>query len=596
MYIKSLSLTDWKSHKSTKFTFGKINLIRGSNNVGKSSVAEAIEYLLTGRCDSTDDAGRGGDALIRAGSKRASVEATIGGNHELTLQRERNHAGTSVIASYNGRQYVGRQFDEFMAKWGYSRDVMSAAMRGSRFLSLPPGAQKELLADVLRPEAAKVPPEIQEAMGQCFAGFVLEEIDLDGARELEERATKLRAECTAALRELGEPEKVEERPKGAPTSAEVEKKLGSLRAEMMALTREKERIENDWATRCERRRAVPAEIAALEKRILSEADEKKYLEAIEHEGETNRAAQELRKVNLQIEDLEHQIKTANAKAGKCPTCGHETDTEELTKRFQDSVAALRSRIPGLAATADKYPHASESHVSLAGHREAVVSVEKLRKELADLRDFKPDVLPDTKAHQEKIEELEARIQKGQTVLSGIVAHAERLSAFAAARDKRAELESRRASADALAKYCGSGGVQAQMSSGKIGPFTDSINATLGKFGYACQFSLDPYGIEVARAGVPFLTGIDSLSESEAWRFSLAFQVALAKASGLNLVCLDRCDVLVGANRSTLLQTVLSCELEQVFLMASVDTKVKLPDSVCVFDLELNERGETEVTQ
>jgi len=87
----------------------------------------------------------------------------------------------------------------------------------------------------------------------------------------------------------------------------------------------------------------------------------------------------------------------------------------------------------------------------------------------------------------------------------------------------------------------------------------------------------------------------SLSESEQWRFSLGFQAALAKTTGLNLIVLDRADVLVGPNRGTALKTVLNCGLEQVFIMASVDSKAKLPDDFRVFDLELNDKGETTVT-
>jgi hypothetical protein len=133
-----------------------------------------------------------------------------------------------------------------------------------------------------------------------------------------------------------------------------------------------------------------------------------------------------------------------------------------------------------------------------------------------------------------------------------------------------------------------------MSAGKIGPFTDAINAVLGRFGYGCTIELDPYSIKTFRVGSNASLELGSLSESENWRWSMTFQTALARATGLNLVVLDRADVLVGPNRGTMLKTILSCELEQVFIMASVDSKAKLPDDFTVFDLSLNQNGETVV--
>jgi hypothetical protein len=42
----------------------------------------------------------------------------------------------------------------------------------------------------------------------------------------------------------------------------------------------------------------------------------------------------------------------------------------------------------------------------------------------------------------------------------------------------------------------------------------------------------------------------------------------------------------------MLKTILSCELEQVFILASVDKKAPMPAEVTVFDLSLNSSGET----
>src|SRR6266705_2699524 len=597
MYVHRLTLENWKSHKNTEFTFGKVNLVRGANNSGKSSVGAALEFLLTGRCIGTQEAGQGADRIIRQGTKQSTVSADIGTQTAPTMHidRFRTQAGGSVLGKMNGRQYAGKQIEEMFDKKGWNKAVLSAALRAGRFLALSPAEQKELLADVLKPESVVVPAEIQQAMAKCFEGQIVEKVDLEAAREFEVRATKLRAECTAALREIGEPAPVEERPKNAPTLAQTQARLDQLRTEQKALVREKEKKENAWAERQEKRRQLPIQIEQLAKRILSDADEKRYMEATEHAAETNKALAELQKINIQIEDYQAQIRGAAKHAGKCPTCGHETDTEELTARLEKSISAAESRIPGIQATLDRYADAKDAQNALRIHREAIVDSEQLKRELAVLP--KSDVLPDTKKDQEQLDELEGRIQKGQSILADLSASEQRRQAFREATEKRAVLAQKRESADVLAKWAGagSGGVQSQMASGKLGAFTDAINAVLGKFGYACSIELEPYEIRARRLDGDASLELASLSESESWRFSMAFQAAIAKATGLSLVVLDRADVLVGPNRSTMLKTILSCNLDQVFLLASVDNlTAKLPPEITVFDLSLNGSGETTI--
>ncbi len=334
----------------------------------------------------------------------------------------------------------------------------------------------------------------------------------------------------------------------------------------------------------------------MQKRVLSDADEKRYLEAIEHEAETKKALADLQKVNIQIEDYQAQIKGAAKHAGKCPTCGHETDTEELTKRLEKSIAAAQSRIPTLQAVLDRYLGASDAQSALRAHREAVTDIDRLKKELAELADSKGDVFPDdTKKIQEQLDELEARIQKGQGILATLAREEEARRTYQEMLQRRRTLEGTREAADRLAKWCGPSGIQAQMASGKLPAFTDAINAVLGRFGYACSIQLEPYEIIARRLDGDANLELASLSESEQWRFSMAFQAAIAKATGLSLVVLDRADVLVGQNRSTMLKTILSCGLDQVFILASVDSlTAKLPPEIRVFNLALNGSGETTV--
>ena len=77
MKIQTLTLKNFRLHRETVLALDRLNFIRGANGCGKSSIQMALEYLLTGRCQLTDGAGRGVDPLIRTGEKELEVSATL---------------------------------------------------------------------------------------------------------------------------------------------------------------------------------------------------------------------------------------------------------------------------------------------------------------------------------------------------------------------------------------------------------------------------------------------------------------------------------------------------------------------------------------
>jgi DNA repair exonuclease SbcCD ATPase subunit len=597
MKIQKLQLHNFRSHEATEFVFGSVNLIRGMNASGKSSLGDAIEYALTGRYAGTDEAGRGSEAAIRLGAKECAVTARITNGQEnsasVEITRTRNGAGGNATMKFGGRNYVGRQCDQFLEKWGFGKDVLSAALRAGRFLELSPAGQKELLADVLRPDAQTIPDEILEAMELSIGTPDKPEVTLEDARQIEAIATRVRAECTSALREFGEPDAVPDRPKDTPSLEQIRGKLDGLRSDQMRLRVEKERIENKWAEASRRWRELPQLIEQHKAHLLDSETEKRYMEAIDHEPKRKRTEEEIAGVAALVSEYSRQLAAISSQAGKCPTCGRETDTDEMRARIEKLSKAAQSRLPTLESIRDKYGDlsASECRRLLAESREATVALAKCEKEHREGSEPKP---PETKKLEKQTDELEARIQKGQQVLSEASADDQRRRTYQEAVAKRSEVERRREAADKLAKWAGPNGVQAQMSAGKIGPFTDQMNAILERFGYACSVSLGPYEMLVRR-GPGSLPGlpIESLSESERWRFSLAFQVALAKVSGINLVVCDRADVLDAENRGVMGRTALDCGLDQVIILATAEAKPLDVPNLTVFDLELRD-GKTKL--
>ncbi len=88
MKITSLTLKDFRNHEESDVQLGKLNLIAGRNGQGKTSIQMAIEQALTGRCDSTDKAGKGAADLVRVGTEGAEIQLVASvGAQEVAIAR-----------------------------------------------------------------------------------------------------------------------------------------------------------------------------------------------------------------------------------------------------------------------------------------------------------------------------------------------------------------------------------------------------------------------------------------------------------------------------------------------------------------------------
>src|SRR5260370_39112495 len=106
-------------------------------------------------------------------------------------------------------------------------------------------------------------------------------------------------------------------------------------------------------------------------------------------------------------------------------------------------------------------------------------------------------------------------------------------------------------------------------SGRMGSFTKDLNRHLARFGYACGIALGPFEIRM-NSPKDNHTGpsLKHLSESERFRFGVAFQIALAMLTGLRFVVIDRADVLDKERRKRLTSLLLNSGLDQAIVLAT----------------------------
>ena len=102
VFVARLHLTAFRSFADAALTFTEIRtLIVGRNATGKSTIADAIAWCLTGRCRGLDGAGRGVSALIRSGSSTMRVAVDLlTDDGPLVVVREADAVSRSTSLAY----------------------------------------------------------------------------------------------------------------------------------------------------------------------------------------------------------------------------------------------------------------------------------------------------------------------------------------------------------------------------------------------------------------------------------------------------------------------------------------------------------------
>jgi hypothetical protein len=133
------------------------------------------------------------------------------------------------------------------------------------------------------------------------------------------------------------------------------------------------------------------------------------------------------------------------------------------------------------------------------------------------------------------------------------------------------LEARIGLLDRLTEFLGPNGAMMGQACGRMGSFTEDLNRHLAAFGYTCSFALEPFEILISSSrDNHFRLSLKQLSESEQFRFVVAFQIALAIVTGLRFVVIDRADLLDRERRKMLTGLLLNSKLDQAIVLATSD--------------------------
>ena len=145
MRIDNLKLQNFRCFDDLDLNFVKpINFIFGPNASGKSTIAEAMEMALTGRCNGFNPNWRARAALARHGSDTFKIQLDIDG--------DRSPLGSAPIKKVIHRPELkdcSPGPDAIAKKLHVSKEVLAALFDTGHFFSLHPDEKKRVIFDLL---------------------------------------------------------------------------------------------------------------------------------------------------------------------------------------------------------------------------------------------------------------------------------------------------------------------------------------------------------------------------------------------------------------------------------------------------------------
>ena len=563
MRILTLTLKNFRSHQETILDLDRFNFVRGPNASGKSSIQMALEYLFTGRCEITDAAGRGAESLIRTGAKELEVSATLEGGETICRRRTpRSH-----IVELNGNRVPVDAAEASLEKRFGSTDVLSAVLNAGRFIEMSEAEQKRLLAQVV--DAGKV--EIPEDIGNALRAMNEEQPRLTCVADIEaahRRFYDLRTEASRTVKALSQMEKPDV-PSDLPSVQEVKKKLEDLRQQKERLVAQKEEADVTWEEAQTRLKQVQAEIEEISSEILRPSQEQELLQLESQRDHAEKLRQELTDLIAEQKAVETSLAAAQGLKDKCPTCGQPIaegvkagEMETLRERLAD----LEGLIQGTREELNEYAEIEVATARLEGHRKALARRAKLVEEQSKLQAVQRRNAGDLESRMTILVE---RINKGERVLEKAKQFESAIERWETHVREKTSLEAKIGLFDRLTEFFGPNGAMMVQASGRVASFTESLNRHLAAFGYTCDFAFEPFEIRVSSSkDNRFGFSLKHLSESEQFRFGVAFQIALAMVTGLRFVVIDRADVLDKEKRKMLTSVLINGGLDQAIVLAT----------------------------
>lgn len=606
MKLTRIRLQNFRSHTDTTLDLPQIALVLGRNNAGKSSLAAAIEFALTGKCQFTDGRGAGANALVRNGAEKAAVELDIEGLGTI----RRTIPGGLEVSGWAGNQTVLQA--KLYETLGTSETAISAAINTSRFLEMKADERKSLLFGLLG--FTFTFDTILDSLGSWAASRNLDEKGLDdlihtykriavqnGVEYGPEVFAKLEkdaiAERRAAKRALSDAEgHLASLPPVAAMTVDVEglrRQLASVRTRQEELSRQvgaagqaahsRERLEAT-AAQCQAKLAEvegeyktrdldvdQVKIEKCRKKIITA--QKKRAELDNEHADLVNGISELKGRKTALNDLVRRLGQAE---GRCPLAP-ELITCQAGDRLRATVTNLRGEVneldKQLVLTENRFADINGALNDLAVEvrqaEAAMLEQQQKTAVLAELRKRSDDAkhaLERTQAELASLPpaadtaQLEAQLVEAKTLVQQIETELAQERELARTAETRRSaiirVEAIREEVQTWDQLCDAFGPKG-IKSGLIGKALQSLEATVNERlalltggAYSTRLNIED-GFEVLVTHDDATVPLDKLSTSERLRVGVVVQTALVDLAGVGLLLVDDADTLDLQNRALL---------------------------------------------
>lgn len=588
MKVTRLRLHNFSSHASSDLNFeSPVALVVGQLNAGKSSVVQAIEYVLCGECGyhrkRTDNKGE----LVRGAGQFGVMEAQVTLSNG-SAARGRNGKDNVESLEWNGMTLTTEAAMEasVLAATGVRQSILSALFNTSGFFNLEDAKQKEIIIGLI---GAEVTDQKVRALwtgdGEALLNLRSSIDSLVALENSYQYCFKRRADAKRELAALKPPPP----PEGAePPLEKIKERLAMRRKELQEFVADKARLDGAASAvsgkdRLEKEakelrisigKPVPnvdSIVGDLEQHRVMAAEAAVSVTAVEDELVNAKVALAASIKNVEL------LTTFN---GRCVAGNHacpapasdmlaaKKQQEELLTELDDQVKSATHRLGNLRSLRDDRTKIDECENRLRQHEQLLIERKKWiqRLEVISAEIAKPNPSIDSEAITKldaQITEYRERIANGEKQVESAQSWAERDRQVKSVAKARATLETEVRYLEDLCKFLGKDGIRIQLIDEKIGNFVNQIQSYLSPFGFTMELTVEPWTITIN--GQP----VKRLSTSERYRLSVAFQVGIAKMSGVNMVICDGAEILTPPIFGQMMQMLATSQLDQVIVIKTL---------------------------
>lgn len=589
MKIRELHLTNFSSHENSSLVFDKpVSLIVGQLNAGKSSILQAIEYGLTGECGYHRKRTDNRSELVRGGAERGMevrVVTDVG-----AAVRIRNGVDNVETLEWDGMTQAtpSAMTAAVQAATRVSQTVLSALLNTSGFFNLEEPDQKEIIIGMIGAEVTDA--KVRGAWtGEADALKCLPASPMNSLKALDNSFDYVFKRRTVAKRELDDL-KPPPQPEGTrPQLDKMRARLAEVEKELQDTLVAQARLEGA-ASAVSGRQRLEAEAKELESLISGKAIERPdaTIKAMKAQEDTAKEAataaiavqEEVVNLRVQLATCQSNIDLLSTFNGRCVAGDHACPAP-----MADMKAALRQQEAKVAAFSTQVKESEVRLQNVCKVRDDRTEYNALKKKfdaiasainertiqgnrLAEIRKQLENADPavDTAEIgklQDKAEALRFTAAKGKGIIESAVAWVNREQQVALVAEKRKKLEIEIRHLSELVTFLGSKGIRVQLIDEKINVFADEIQKHLTAFGYTMQLTVDPWTIVIN--GQP----VKRLSASERYRLSVAFQVGIARMSGVNFVICDGSEILTPPVFGSMMGMLANAGLDQAIVIKTL---------------------------